>query len=205
MRGISRTSQAWRKNTASATSFTTRTSPTRIGCDALLSRHQFFAVVNFAAESHVDRSIDSPGRFHSHECRRHGHAPRRGAQARRAALPAGLDGRGLRFARTDGQVHREVRDQAKFALLREQGVRRSARAGVPSHLRTGGHGHALLEQLRTISVPREADSADDRQRTGRQTAAGLWRRAERARLDSGRGPLRRRFRGAAARQTRRGL
>src|SRR5437660_11383059 len=28
--------------------------------DAAFARHQFFAVVNFAAESHVDRSIDSP-------------------------------------------------------------------------------------------------------------------------------------------------
>ena len=31
--------------------------------DAILSKHQFFAVLNFAAESHVDRSIDSPGDF----------------------------------------------------------------------------------------------------------------------------------------------
>jgi len=31
--------------------------------DALMKRHRFFAVVNFAAESHVDRSIDSPGHF----------------------------------------------------------------------------------------------------------------------------------------------
>ena len=31
--------------------------------DAALARHQYFAVVNFAAESHVDRSIDSPGDF----------------------------------------------------------------------------------------------------------------------------------------------
>jgi dTDP-glucose 4,6-dehydratase len=30
---------------------------------ALFEKHQFFAVVNFAAESHVDRSIDSPGDF----------------------------------------------------------------------------------------------------------------------------------------------
>jgi len=31
--------------------------------DALLSLHQFYAVINFAAESHVDRSIDTPGDF----------------------------------------------------------------------------------------------------------------------------------------------
>ncbi|MEQ1861221.1 MAG: dTDP-glucose 4,6-dehydratase [Chthoniobacteraceae bacterium] len=31
--------------------------------EAAFARHQFFAVVNFAAESHVDRSIDSPENF----------------------------------------------------------------------------------------------------------------------------------------------
>ena len=31
--------------------------------DAVLAQHQYFAVVNFAAESHVDRSIDAPGDF----------------------------------------------------------------------------------------------------------------------------------------------
>ncbi|MHA3775269.1 dTDP-glucose 4,6-dehydratase [Verrucomicrobiota bacterium sgz303538] len=31
--------------------------------DEVLSRHPFFAVVNFAAESHVDRSIDTPENF----------------------------------------------------------------------------------------------------------------------------------------------
>jgi dTDP-glucose 4,6-dehydratase len=31
--------------------------------DALMTEHQFFAVVNFAAESHVDRSINSPLNF----------------------------------------------------------------------------------------------------------------------------------------------
>jgi dTDP-glucose 4,6-dehydratase len=31
--------------------------------ETVFSRHQFYAVVNFAAESHVDRSIDSPENF----------------------------------------------------------------------------------------------------------------------------------------------
>jgi len=31
--------------------------------EALMHKHQFFAVINFAAESHVDRSIDSPQNF----------------------------------------------------------------------------------------------------------------------------------------------
>src|SRR4029453_5640534 len=31
--------------------------------DALMTEHQFYAVVNFAAESHVDRSINDPQNF----------------------------------------------------------------------------------------------------------------------------------------------
>src|SRR5215212_2730849 len=31
--------------------------------DELMTEHQFFAVINFAAESHVDRSINDPGNF----------------------------------------------------------------------------------------------------------------------------------------------
>ncbi len=35
----------------------------RAGVEALMAKHQFFAVLNFAAESHVDRSIDTPEHF----------------------------------------------------------------------------------------------------------------------------------------------
>ncbi len=35
----------------------------RAQIDALMAKHQFYAVVNFAAESHVDRSIDSAENF----------------------------------------------------------------------------------------------------------------------------------------------
>src|SRR5947208_7570910 len=31
--------------------------------DALMTEHQFYAVINFAAESHVDRSINDPLNF----------------------------------------------------------------------------------------------------------------------------------------------
>jgi dTDP-glucose 4,6-dehydratase len=31
--------------------------------DALMTEHQFYGVINFAAESHVDRSINSPLNF----------------------------------------------------------------------------------------------------------------------------------------------
>jgi dTDP-glucose 4,6-dehydratase len=35
----------------------------RVAMDDLLSRHSYYAVINFAAESHVDRSIASPAEF----------------------------------------------------------------------------------------------------------------------------------------------
>ena len=55
------------------------------------------AVVNFAAESHVDRSILDPAEFIQHRRRRHRRPARRGPHGRRAPLPAGLDRRGLRL------------------------------------------------------------------------------------------------------------
>ncbi len=35
----------------------------RDAMEAVMKRHKFYAVINFAAESHVDRSIESPGNF----------------------------------------------------------------------------------------------------------------------------------------------
>lgn len=35
----------------------------RAAMESIMAKHKFFAVVNFAAESHVDRSITSPGNF----------------------------------------------------------------------------------------------------------------------------------------------
>ena len=63
----------------------------------------------------------------------------------------------------------------------------------------------LLEQLRPVPVPREADPADDRQRARRQAAAGVRRRAERARLALRRRSLRGDPRRARARAPRRDL
>ena len=62
------------------------------------------AVVNFAAETHVDRSIAEPDAFVKTARVRHVRPARGGARAR-AALPAGLHRRGLRLDR-GGLVHR---------------------------------------------------------------------------------------------------
>ena len=78
------------------------------------------AVVNFAAESHVDRSIADQDVVRAHARDRHGRAARRGPRAGRAALPAGLDRRGLRLDR-GGLVHRDLAARPVLALLRHQG------------------------------------------------------------------------------------
>ena len=92
-------------------------------------------VVNFAAESHVDRSIAGQDPFARHARDRHGRPARRGARARRRTLPPGLDRRGLRVDRV-GLVHRGLAARAVVAVLGHQGGRRPARAGA-RRTRTG--------------------------------------------------------------------
>ena len=62
----------------------------------LMRRHAVDAVVNFAAESHVDRSIVSAEPFLRHQRRRHAAPARVGARGGHPALRADLDGRSLR-------------------------------------------------------------------------------------------------------------
>ena len=48
--------------------------------DELMLEHQFFAVINFAAESHVDRSINSPENFIHTNVHRHQRAAELGRE-----------------------------------------------------------------------------------------------------------------------------
>ena len=95
------------------------------------------AIVNFAAETHVDRSISGPDDFirtdviGTHVLLEAVRAPRR------RALPADLDRRGLRRHRR-GRVGRDRRAAALEPLLGQQGRRRAHRAGLPAHLRHAG-------------------------------------------------------------------
>ncbi len=59
--------------------------------DAIMTEHQFYAVINFAAESHVDRSINSPAEFHSHQRHRDERAARLRAPARGPAFYSNFD------------------------------------------------------------------------------------------------------------------
>ena len=62
----------------------------RAASTALLAEHRPRAIVHFAAESHVDRSIHGPGGVHPDQRRRHVHAARGGARAtgRRCRAPS---------------------------------------------------------------------------------------------------------------------
>ena len=77
----------------------------------------------------------------------------------------------------------------ELALRGEQGGLRPPGARLSPHLRAAGHHQQLLQQLRPLPVPREADPAHAGERAGRQAAAGLRRRRERARLALRGGPL----------------
>ena len=135
------------------------------GCDA---------IVNFAAETHVDRSITAPGRVHPDRRLRH-LRPARGRPRGRRQAPADLHRRGLRLDR-GGLVHRELADRPLVALLGLEGGRRHDGRRLPQHLRHRGADRPRLEQLRPAPVPGEADPALHPQRPRRRPAARLRRR-----------------------------
>ena len=145
--------------------------------DRLFAEHRPRAVLHFAAESHVDRSIHGPRRVRRHQRRRHLHAARSGARAlvgaarartRGLPLPPRLDRRGLRLARSRRPgLHRDAPLRAQQPVLGEQGGERPPGARLAPHLRAAGAHHQLLEQLRAVPLPGKAHPAGDRQRPGR--------------------------------------
>ena len=137
----------------------------------------------------MDRSIETPGDFIQTDVLRRVRAVRGGAPARRAALPAGLDRRGLRRG-PRGRRDRGLAAHAAQPLRRQQGRRRPAGLRLLGDLRPAGGGDALLQQLRAVPVPGEAGAAVRDQRHRGPAAAGLRHGPEPARLDPRRGPLR---------------
>ena len=186
--------------TTRGTSSCAATSATARWSTSLLARHRPRAIVNFAAESHVDRSIHGPAAFVATNvvgtftlldaAKAHWSALPDG-RARGVPLPARVDRRGLRLARARRPgVHRDDAVRAEQPVLGVEGRLRPPGARLPPHLRAADAHDQLLEQLRPAAVSGEADPADDRQRARRQAAAGVRRRPERARLALRRRPLR---------------
>ena len=165
-------------------------------CDAdevrrVFEEHRPDAVMHLAAESHVDRSIDGPGEFirtnvvGTFTLLQAARAYWDGLEGRRprpVPVPPRLDRRGLRLARPRGVLHRGDPLRPEVALLGEQGGLRPPGPGLAPHLRPADAGHQLLEQLRPVPFPREADPAGHPQRQGRQAPAGLRQGGQRPRL-----------------------
>ena len=126
------------------------------GCDT---------VVNFAAESHVDRSIDGPAEFLQTnimgtyvllEAARGAWGDRddvRFHQVSTDEVFGSFGGRGV-FRRGHGL-------RPEQSLQRQQGERRPSGSRVAPHLWCAGDPVQLLQQLRSVPVPREADPAHD--------------------------------------------
>lgn len=126
----------------------------------LLGDYRVDAVVNFAAESHVDRSIEGPaafietnvvGTFNLLDC------------ARAYWTDLGIAGKdSFRFCRSPLMrsmahsvlpgVHRDYLLCTRLALCGLQGGRGSLGAGLASHLRFAGAHDQLLQQLWSLSV-----------------------------------------------------
>ena len=113
----------------------------------VFDKYQPTAVVHFAAESHVDRSIDDPGpsfvrtnvqgTFHAVWIPPGGYlrrptCPPRGG--RHLSLPARLDRRSLRVPGAQRPFPRNEPLRSQFALFGLEGGRRPLRPGVFSHV-----------------------------------------------------------------------
>ena len=158
------------------------------------SWRQADAVVNVAAETHVDRSILDPEAF-----LRTGvigvhvllEAVRREQDAAgRPPVPPGQHGRGLR-RHPDGREPRGRHPRPAQPVRRRQGGGRAAGPRLPRHLRPRHRDHPRLQHLRPAPAPREADPAVHDERPGRRAAADVRRRDAGPRLAPRRGPRRR--------------
>ena len=125
-------------------------------------------VVNFAAESHVDRSIENPEVFLDTNikgtavlmdaCRKYGIQRYHQVSTDEVYGDLPLDRPDLFFTE-ETPIHTSSPYSASKAGCRPSG------SGLPQNLRTAGFYQPLLQQLRTISFPGEADSSDDCQRS----------------------------------------
>ena len=162
------------------------------------------AVVHFAAESHVDRSLLDPDVFVRTNCDGTNVMCDLATPGRRRAVPAHLDRRGLRLDR-GGLVRRDRPAGPSLAVLGGQGRLRPDRPRVPRDLRAPGGRHPVVEPVRAVPVPREAHPVLRHEPARRPPGPALRRRAERPRLALRRGQLRRRRPGAAHGRDRRDL
>jgi dTDP-glucose 4,6-dehydratase len=125
----------------------------------LLRDHNVTHVVNFAAESHVDRSIDGPAEFVGtnvvgtfrllEAARKYWHD----------LSPAVRGDFRFLHVSTD-EVYGSLGASGAFTESTPYSPNSPYSASLSSHVRAADVDHQLLEQLRPLSVSREVDSAD---------------------------------------------
>ena len=165
-------------------------------------------VMHLAAESHVDRSIDGPGEFiqtnlvGTYVMLQAALAYWRGLPPARRKTSASTISRPTKCSARSATTA----CSAKTRLMRRNSPYSASKAGSDHLVRAWRHTYGLpvvvdqlLEQLRALSFPGKADSADHPQRAGGQAAAGLRRGRQRSRLAVRRGSRR----GAADRRAKR--
>ena len=152
---------------------------------ALFEEEQPDVVVNFAAESHVDRSIEDPGVFLQTNilgtqvlmdaCRKYGMKRYHQVSTDEVYGDLPLDRPDLFFTE-ETPIHTSSPYSASKASADLLVLAYHRTYGLPVTI------SPLLQQLRAVSLPGETDSADDHQLPERQAAAGLRHGRERARL-----------------------
>ena len=157
------------------------------------------AVVHFAAESHVDRSIIGPDDFVHTNCFGTNVVMRHGPPARDRAGRPHRHRRGLRLGRGRARRPRPTRSSPGRPTRPPRPGSDLIALSYYSTYDLPVTRHPLHQQLRPLPVPREGHPAVHHQPARRAQGPALRRRAERARLALRRRPLRGRAPGAARR------
>ena len=147
----------------------------------LLAEHQPRAIINFAAESHVDRSIHGPedfiqtnivGTFRLLEAvRAYWNGLAGEAKDNFRFLHVSTDEVYGSLGKRRPRLRRNPPLRTQQPVFGEQGRQRPSGACLPSHLRAAGAHHQLLQQLRPLPLPGKAHPAGHPQRARRQAAA----------------------------------
>ena len=167
----------------------------------LLRRYRPRAVVHFAAESHVDRSIHGPetfiqtnivGTFRLLEAvRSYWHELDEKARKDFRFLHISTDEVYGSLAKGEPAFTEAHQYQPNSPYSASKARQRPSGARISSYLWPACTHHKLLEQLRSLSISRKAYPPHDRQCAWRQAFACLWRRPADSRLVVCKGSLRR--------------
>jgi len=154
----------------------------RAGVDALFSRHSFDLVLNLAAESHVDRSIEDASVF-----------MRTNVLGVQVLLDAARKYKVDRFLHVStDEVYGSLGKEGRFRedlLLAPNSPYSASKAAADLLVRSYVKTYGLDAVIRTVPVSGKADSPDDHQCLERQGTSCVWGRQERERLDLCRRPL----------------